>query len=74
MVWLGPLPRGNALVVYCGITYFRACLIFAYFALWPMREFKTARKLSLNVIFFIPKCCHLDCSWSKFRVPAHARI
>ena len=32
---------------YCGITYFRACLIFAYFALWPMREFKTARKESL---------------------------
>jgi len=33
---------------YCSITYFRACLIFAYFALWPMREFKTARKVSLT--------------------------
>jgi len=31
----------------CGITYFRVCLIFAYFALWPMREFKTSRKVSL---------------------------
>jgi len=38
-------------VKYCGITYFHACLIFAYFALWPMREFKTSRKVSLNVIF-----------------------
>jgi len=25
-------------------------------------------------INLVPKCCNLDCRWSKFRAPAHARI
>jgi len=35
---------------YCGITYFRPGLVFVYFALWPMREFKTAQKISHGLV------------------------
>ena len=45
--------------VYCK----RKCQLANYHCIWADR--------SINLV---PKCCHLDCSWSKFRAPAHAQI